>query len=231
VRDPSAGPVTNLSQSPLVAGKIFGLRVGAAGHNGQGSQYALGAWVAIPAAPDPDLRAQADALKLTGYYRPEDLDVDPAALAHSRIRFCGNNTGDEGAQNWGEAICITDGTLQQAAAGSSVPEVRLFVAGNPALAMPDNAAFQPGRNNLIIHEDAETVTDLQGPHNNDLWDCLPDGSDQDLQSDGCIRIATLNDLTAEWTGSIFDASGKHFYVSVQHNVSGAGVILDITGWR
>ncbi len=214
-----------------MAGKVFGLRVGGAGHHGQGSQYALGAWVEIPAAPDPDLRAQADALKLTGYYRPEDLDVDRAALANSRIRFCGNNTGDEGAQNWGEAICITDGTLQQAAARSSVPEVRLFVPGSPALAMPDNAAFQPSRNNLIIHEDAETVTDLQGPHNNDLWDCLSDGSDQDLQSDGCIRIATLNDLTAEWTGGIFDASGKHFYVSVQHNVSGAGVILDITGWR
>jgi len=29
-------------------------------------------------------------------------------------------------------------------------------------------------------------------------------------SDGCIRIATLNDLEAEWTGGVFDASGKHF---------------------
>jgi hypothetical protein len=37
--------------------------------------------------------------------------------------------------------------------------------------------------------------------NDDLWDCLPDGTDPDLQSDGCIRIATLNDLTAEWTGA------------------------------
>jgi secreted PhoX family phosphatase len=54
--------------------------------------------------------------------------------------------------------------------------------------------------------------------------------DPDLQSDGCIRIATLNDLTAEWTGGIFDADGRHFYVSVQHNISGSGVILDITGW-
>jgi len=51
-------------------------------------------------------------------------------------------------------------------------------------------------------QDAETVTDLQGPHNDDLWDCLPDGTDPDLQSDGCIRIATLNDLTAEWTGHL-----------------------------
>ena len=44
------------------------------------------------------------------------------------------------------------------------------------------------------------------------------------------RVATLNDLTAEWTGGIFDASGRHFYVSVQHNISGKATILDITGW-
>jgi hypothetical protein len=29
----------------------------------------------------------------------------------------------------------------------------------------------------------------------------------------------------------FDASGRHFYISVQHNISGHGVILDITGWK
>ena len=231
LRDPGAGPISSLDQSPLVAGRIFGLRVGGATHEGQGSEFAQGTWVEVPAASDPDLRAQAVPLHLTGYYRPEDLEVDRGALSASRVRFCGNNTGDEGAQNWGETICVSDGTVQQAAAGSAVPEVQLFVPGNPAFAMPDNIANQPGRGNWIIHEDAETVTDLQGPHNNDLWDCLPDGSDPDLQSDGCIRIASLNDLTAEWTGGIFDASGKHFYVSVQHNVTGKGVILDITGWR
>ncbi len=133
--------------------QVLGLRVGGSGHNGQGSQYALGSWVEVPAAADPDLRTQAVPLGL-----------------------------------------------------------------------------QPGRGNWVIHEDADTNTALQGPHNNDLWDCLPDGTDPDLQSDGCIRIATLNDLTAEWTGGIFDASGTHFYVSVQHNITGKGVILDITGW-
>jgi hypothetical protein len=30
---------------------------------------------------------------------------------------------------------------------------------------------------------------------------------------------------------VFDRSGNHFYVSIQHNVTGHGVILDITGWR
>jgi hypothetical protein len=235
-RDPAAGPITSLDQSPYATpGSIYGLRLGKRSGNtdyGQGNQLGLGTWVPVPAAADPDLRAQAAALHLTGYYRPEDAEPDFAAAASGRVRFCGNNTGNEGDdQLWGETICITDGTLATATANTAIPEVRLLVVGSPALAMPDNIAYQPGRGNWVIHEDADTVTDLQGPHNDDLWDCLDDGQDPDLQSDGCIRVATLNDLTAEWTGGIFDASGMHFYVSVQHNVSGAGTILDITGWK
>src|SRR6266536_606909 len=229
LRDPGAGPVTSLDQSPYATpGKLFGLRVGGSDF-GQGTELGQGSWVPIPAAPDPDLRAQAAALHLTGYYRPED--IDRGAEANSLVRFCGNNTGNEGERLWGETVCISDGSLQQSAANTAVPEVRRFVQGSPAIAMPDNAAYQPDRGNWIIHEDASTNTALQGPHDNDLWDCLPDGADPDLQSDGCVRLATLNDLTAEWTGGIFDASGKHFYVSVQHNVSGTGTILDITGWQ
>jgi hypothetical protein len=235
LRDPAAGPITALADSPYAApGAIYGLRLGlreGGTDYGQGTQWGLGAWVPIPAAADPDLRTAAASLHLTGYYRPEDADIDRAAEAAGRVRWCANNTGNEpDDQLWGEAICITDGTLAQAGANNGVPEAQLFVPGSPALAMPDNIAYQPHRGNWIIHEDAETVTDLQGPHNDDLWDCLPDGTDPDLQGDGCIRIATLNDLTAEWTGGIFDASGRHFYISVQHNITGAGVILDLTGW-
>jgi secreted PhoX family phosphatase len=94
--------------------------------------------------------------------------------------------------------------------------------------MMDNIAYQPGRGNWIVHEDGD------GPavgRNNDLWSCLEDGADADSLSDGCVRIGTLNDLNAEWTGGIFDASGTHFYVSVQHNVTGHGVIVEVTGWR
>jgi hypothetical protein len=223
LRDPGAGAITTLADSPYAAsyaasGSLYGLRLGlraGTADYGQGTEYGLGAWVPIPAAADPDLRAAAAALHLTGYYRPEDADIDRAAEAKGLVRFCANNTGNEPEdQLWGEAICISDGTLTQAGSNTGVPEVRLLVPGSPALAMPDNIAWQPHRGNWIIHEDAETVTALQGPHNDDLWDCLPDGMDPDLQSDGCIRIATLNDLTAEWTGGIFDADGRHFYVSV-----------------
>jgi hypothetical protein len=232
----AGGTISDLSQSPLTSGTIYGLRLGKRSGNtdyGQGTNTGLGTWVAIPPAADSavgqNLRAQAAALKLTGYYRPEDLEVDPQALAAGRVRFCGNNTGNEDADhNWGEAICATDGTLAEATANTAIPEVQYFVIGTSELAMMDNLAFQPGRGNWILHEDGA------GPdvgRNNDLWACLEDGEDDDSLSDGCVRVASLNDLNAEWTGGIFDATGRDFYVSVQHNVTGHGVILKITGWR
>ena len=223
-------PISSLNDSPLMAGQIFGLRLGKRSGNtdyGQGTESGFGTWIAIGSL---NLRSQAATLKLTGYYRPEDIDIDRAAERKGEVRFCDPNTGNESDdQLWGEVICITDGTIAAAIANTAKPEVQLFVQGSPALAMPDNIAYQPGRGNWIIHEDADT--EYLKPHNNDLWDCLPDGDDFDLMTDGCIRIGTLNDLTAEWTGGIFDASGKHFYVSVQHNISGKGTILDITGWK
>lgn len=60
---------------------------------------------------------------------------------------------------------------------------------------------------------------------------MDDGQDADLLSDACIRIGTLNDLNAEWTGGVFTADGTRFFVSVQHNVTGKGVVLEVTGWK
>ncbi len=105
--------------------------------------------------------------------------------------------------------------------------------GSPDLAMPDNIAYQPGRGNWILHEDG----DISATHkNNDLWDCLPDGATRT----GSRRLHPDRDAErphgergrgAEWTGGIFDATGKRFFVSVQHNVSGHGVVLEVTGWK
>jgi len=230
--DPEDSAITDLTDSPLVAGRIFGLRLGkraSATDYGQGTQTGLGTWISIPGAAPVDLRAAAATLKLTGYYRPEDLAFDFAAVAGGDVRWCGNDTGNEGDdQNYGEMICLTDGTLEEAAdtAPLSTPEVQFLVMGDPELAMMDNLAYQPGRGNWILHEDGDQ---LQG--NNDLFDCLEDGADDDLLSDGCIRIGTLNDLEAEWTGGVYDASGDRFFVSIQHNVTGFGVVLEITGWK
>jgi hypothetical protein len=227
----AGGAITALDQSPLTAGQVYGLRLGKRSGNtdyGQGSNTGLGTWVLITPSVDADLRSAAATLKLTGYYRPEDIDIDREALGQQKVRFCGNNTGNEAQDhNWGETVCITDGTLGEATAGTAVPEVQYLVIGTPELAMMDNMAYQPGRGNWILHEDGD------GPdvgRNNDLWSCLDDGKDDDSLSDGCVRVGTLNDLEAEWTGGIFDTSGRNFYVSVQHNVTGHGVVLRITGW-
>jgi len=221
-----------------------------------------------------DLRTAAAALRLAAYYRPEDIDIDQKQLALGKVRFCGTNTGQDvqnGDNHWGEVYCITDGTLAQAGdttsatqtlatnngAGSvpytvltaSTPEYQPLVIGHFQFAMMDNIAFQPGRGNLILHEDGEGPASVPA-RGNDLWDCLDDGADADILSDGCVRIATINDQTgagsggggAEWTGGIFDATGQHFYVSIQHAIgtgtSGTpgptyahGYILDITGWQ
>jgi secreted PhoX family phosphatase len=242
LRASGAGPITALSQSPLVSGSIYGLRLGKRNGNtdyGQGTEFGLGTWIAVTGVSPVDLRAATTALKLTGYYRPEDLALDPAALSDGKVLFCANNTGNEVVDHlWGNTICVTDGTVAQADANTATPDVQLFVAGNPQFAMMDNIAYQPRRGNWLIHEDGDNV--LTG-RNNDLWDCLPDGLDDDTMSDGCVRVATIKDLGptgapnagegAEWTGGVFDATGAHFYVSIQHNLTGHGVILDITGWK
>ena len=228
----SAGVITHLADSPLATGKVYRLRLGKRNGNtdyGQGSNSGLGTWIEITSSSNANLRAAAATLKLTGYYRPEDADIDGAALADGSVRFCGNNTGNEGTdRNWGETICVTDGKLDEATANTATPEVQYFVMGSAEFAMMDNIAYQPGRGNWVINEDGD------GPdvgRNNDIWACLEDGDDDDTLSDGCIRVATLNDLTAESTGGIFNAAGDTYYVSIQHNVTGHGVILKITGWR
>src|SRR6266550_1201600 len=217
-----------IANSPLIAGKVYGLRLGKNGaapgtDNGQGTQTGLGTWVAVSAASVPTLRAAAATLHLTGFYRPEDSEIDPVELADGNVRFCGNNTGNEGADHArGETICITDGTLAEALANTAVPEVQFLILGSADFAMMDNISYDARHGNFVIDEDGDGPSEGR---NNDIWACLDDGDDADDQSDGCLRVATLNDLTAEPTGGTFDKYGDHYYVSIQHNVTGHGVIL------
>lgn len=230
---PYAGttPITSLDQSPLASGSVFGLRVSDGSNYGPAMALGQGAWIPIPGASGAQLRTLAPAAGLTGYYRPEDLALDLKALAAGDVRWCGNNTGRDESRYFGETICLTDGRLTDVASGASTPEVELFVVGNQDLNMPDNIDNQPGRGNWIIHEDGSTYGAQGGDHNDDLWSCMSDGADIDAQSDGCVRVAVLNDLEAEFTGGFFDPTGRHFYVSLQHNDSGFGTLVDITGWR
>jgi len=173
------------------------------------------------------------------------MSVDQEALEDGDVRFCGTNTGQEvpdttpnGDNHWGEVYCVTDGTVAEASAISvtagintaSIPEYHTLILGTKDFAMPDNLDIQPGTGVFIVDEDGEGAI-YDTPHNNDIWACLDDGDDTDTLTDGCVRAMSLNDLTAEPTGGFFDASGSHYYVSIQHNITGHGVILDVSGWR
>lgn len=235
--------ITNLSQSPLASGSLYGMRIGRNSSNtdfGQGNEFGRGSWISVGTSTNAapiNLRAQATTLKLTSYYRPEDMDTDLKALAAGNVRFCGTDTGQDipattsnGDNHWGEVYCITDGTIAQAATATSIPEYQPLVIGDLDFAMMDNVAYQPGRGNWIINEDGEGPT-YPTPRNNDIWDCLDDGADADHLADACVKVMSINDLSAETTGGVFDATGKRYFVSVQHNDSGHGVILEIDGWQ
>jgi Alkaline phosphatase PhoX len=222
--------ISDLDQSPLASGTVYGLRAGQGSNYGQGFATGIGSWQQVTVTGG-SLRPLATAAKLTGFYRPEDMDIDTAALGDGDARMCMNNTGRDTARYWGEAMCLTDGPLAGTTSGASVPEIQTLVVGSTQLNMPDNIAYQAGRGNWIIQEDGSTSDHPDGARNNDIWSCLDDGIDADTLSDGCVRIATLNDFDAETTGGFFDASGRHYYVSIQHNSTGTGLILDVTGWR
>src|SRR5262245_20593739 len=232
-----SGAISSLSDSPFNSGKVYSLRVGQGSNSGQGDAYGVGTWsflASLNSASSQQLRALATVNNRTGYYRPEDISIDEAALAAGNVRFCGNNTGRDAARYWGETICFTDGTVASSAVvpnppAPPFPEVQLFVQGSAELNMPDNIAYQASHRNWLIEEDGSTDA-VNSFRNDDIWDCLPEGADVDTLSDGCVRVATLNDLDAESTGGFFDPTGKHYYVSIQHNSSGFGTILDITGW-
>ena len=229
---PGDPPITDLSQSPFDSGSWYGLRATDGDKSyGQGREFGNAQWIALPGGSDPDLEVQGRDAQLTGYYRPEDMDIDGGALNQGLVRVCSPDTGDESDHLFGQTVCISDGSISQAANNTGPTQIQPFVIGGTSqgINMPDNIAYQSGRGNWVIDEDAETTFEF--PHNNDIWDCLPDGQDQDLLSDGCVRVASLNDLTAEWTGGIFDASGKNYYVSIQHNIGREGTIIDFTGWK
>jgi secreted PhoX family phosphatase len=240
--------ITVPGSSPFVSGQLFGLKVGSSGDNGQGTEIGQGVWAPIDAAAITDangnivLRTAQAALKLTGYYRPEDMDIDPIARSNDEVRVCWTNTGrmsngggsvEETGAIYGEIMCLTD-EADSAASSGAVPTVRRFLSGNPQFNYFDNVAFQPHTGNLAVTEDGEVqVVKEDGttePRGNDILFCLPDGDDDDVQSDGCIRIASLRDTTSEPTGIIFLGSGESMLVSLQHRATGVGALLKISGF-
>lgn len=213
----STGAVSSLSQSPYVAGQNYAMRVSCTTGTqfGQGCEVGNAAWVAVSAA---FARDDADRLGATGYYRPEDLHDDPTYVG-AGVRFCWTNTGNAGAKNFGEVICGVDSAPLTASASQRTVVVNRFIEGDDELNAPDNLAFQPGTGNVYVIEDNA---------NGDVWACLPDGADRDIKSDGCVRVLSVRDRSAEPTGFEFAADGKSAILAIQHSApDGLGDTDDI----
>jgi hypothetical protein len=253
-------PITQAQLSPLESGSVFGLRVAANGSSnwGQGAEIGKGRWVAVDTAPAGVLDAagniilrNAQALqKFTGYYRPEDMDVDPVARANGVFRACWANTGrlnfggdtvEENSAVHGEVMCLVEEPSASVPTGS-IPVVSRFVIGSQQAGMFDNVAFQPHTGNLVVLEDGpttvKTAAGTEQPRGNDLWICLPDGDDDDTLTDGCVRFASIKDTSAEPTGFIFAGSGEYAFVNIQHravnDAAGSGnhgALVKISGFR
>jgi secreted PhoX family phosphatase len=254
------GQIFSPAASPFASGTVFGLRVAAAGSSnwGQGAETGKGLWVAVNLAgagvTDADgdiiLRTAQTLQRFTGYYRPEDMDVDPIALARGVFRVCWANTGRashsagslvENSAVRSEVMCLAEERPSAAVpspATGTIPTVERFVPGSAEGAMYDNVAFQPWTGNLVVLEDGPTsIVTLNGsqPRGNDLWICLPDGADADIQTDGCVRFASLKDTTSEPSGFIFLASGQEAFVTLQHRSvdenNNRGSLLKISGFQ
>jgi hypothetical protein len=218
------GPISDLNQSPLVAGNLYALQVSAREATsstfprfGQGAEVGIAAWVKI--VDLVNTRQDAHAKGATGYYRPEDLELDPAYTGQG-VRFCWTNTQREEAESYAEVMCAIDSQPQARdevvkggrtylAQGSTLAtaSVYRFIEGNPEFNSFDNLAFQPGTGILYVVEDHD---------NGDVWACLPDGGDKDLKSDGCIKVLSLIPSEAEPSGLFFSADGTKAWLSIMH---------------
>ncbi len=238
-------PIETLEDSPLTSGSTYALTVSCVEVDhlnfpqfGQGCEVGVGVWVNV--APR---NARQDAYRngATGYYRPEDLHHDQTYTGKG-VRFCWTNTGRLSAGHHGEIICGVDhvfhrdppthfidsrtGFLYLASGGMgkenmSTVTINRFVEGDHRFNAHDNIAFQPITGTMYVTEDAQF---------GEVFACLPDGSDRDLKSDGCISVLSVIDPRAEPTGFIFDMTGKTAYMIIQHGEQPVS-LLDMTSNR
>lgn len=198
--------IDSLNQSPLVAGNVYALRMSCTTgvQYGQGCEIGSGAWVAVGAAT---ARGDADKVGATGYYRPEDLEEDEEYRGEG-VRFCWTNTGSSDIANYGEVVCGVDRAPLVADPNQQTVTANRFVEGDADFNQPDNFAFQPKTGNHYVIEDNS---------NGDIFACLPDGKDRDIKTDGCVKILSVKDSSAEPTGFKFTADGRTAYLAIQHS--------------
>jgi hypothetical protein len=201
------GMIADLSESPLVSGTVYAMQVqckDGTSQWGQGCEIGNARWIEVTAA---NARADADAQQATGYYRPEDLHKDPTYTGEG-FRWCWTNTGNEGAEHYGEIMCGVDTDPLNAINDGTTAIVNRFVEGDPEFTSVDSLEIHPVTGNIYGIEDHK---------NGDIWACLKDGEDRDIKTDGCVRLLAVKDQSAEPTGFIFSPDGTKAYLSIQHS--------------
>jgi uncharacterized protein DUF839 len=229
-----SGPIFALNQSPLVAGSVYAMQVSCqpdVQQFGQGCEVGHAAWVPVTAA---NARGDADSAGATGHYRPEDLHRDLKYRNPENpdaIRICWTDTGNEEAFNYAEVMCAVENSPLTAVADDRTVFVNRFLEGDPEFNSFDNLDFQPRTGNLYVIEDHP---------NGDIFACLRDGKDRDLKTDGCVKLLSVKDSSAEPTGFIFAPGGRTAYLSIQHSDDmnmpavddyGTDDVLKITGFQ
>lgn len=204
----AAGPVGQLSESPFVAGNLYAMQVSCTTGQqyGQGCEVGNAAWLPVNA-----VNARTDAFNAgaTGYYRPEDLELDPLYKdPNAGIRICWMDTQNRGGQMYGELVCAVDNAPMTASASQRTVVVNRLLEGDMDMNQHDNIEFQPLTGNVYVIEDN---------NNGDIFTCLPDGTDRDIKSDGCVKILSVKDSSAEPTGFKFTSNGRTAYLSIQHS--------------
>ena len=187
-------------------------------------------------ANDNIILRNAQALqKFTGYYRPEDMDIDPIAAENGVFRACWANTGrmshtdsslveNSGVESEDHVPGRESAERRRARAADRAPSRRSSAsspaARNAACSTTSRSSRTPAISSSSKTDSVNSVkslnplrTELRG---NDLWICLPDGDDDDALTDGCVRFASIRDTSAEPTGFIFLGSGEEAFVNIQH---------------
>ena len=210
----TATSISTLDESPFNAGATHALQVSCqpTAQFGQGCEVGDARWLLVDAAK---ARVTADVAGATGYYRPEDLHQDMTFKGEG-VKFCWTNTGNAKIGNYGEVLCAID-KAPELADGKMSTRVWRFIVGNAEMNQPDN---------LEIHPKSGLVYVIEDNPNGDIWSCLPDGADVDEMSDGCLRVASVTDSSAEPTGFIFAPDGETAYLNIQHSNDKAMAKID-----
>ena len=212
------GRIKNLNDSPFTAGSVYAAQMSCRDDRqqyGQGCEVGNGAWVHVNAA---DARFEANANGATGYYRPEDLGPDPKYKGPG-VKICWANTQNRSASLFGEIQCAIDLEPTEASDDRTIV-INRFVEGDSDFNAFDNVAFQPKTGILYVIEDNP---------NGDIFACLPDKKDRNIKSDGCVKILSVRDSSAEPTGFKFDKSGEVAYFAIQHSDDTNMPLVDTDG--